>query len=781
MAQPAQFDTNVPVTMGALNVPAPRPVENDSTAELIGTLGNTALNVADTAQRATALGVANKQKAAVQGAVATYAAQIGQLQQAVAQGVMSSSAARTRVRALRNQVIANNPSALPQVDSATSAFLSDSGLGSDIVKGTDAEQQQAKTVSQMASEGWNITPNMSQDDQQNLIHAWQQQKIAQQQLQIIAQQIAVTRGKLGITSDQLGIQGKQQSLATGAITQQIDQLNLENKLHQTAANQAVFSGANAWTTNFASRMQSIVQTYNNSGKTPADQQQAIDQINLELAQITANASKAGIGGDQSVIDQAIAPMKALATATSGFISGKIQTQGLADATANAKNSAMLLAIHSADEKSRKILGIAIAAPGMSSSLLASLVDGAVLQMVGENSQEPGSSATGKPIGADTAVGRGDPNYGSVDAYLSGIKTTIAKSNLGTLDPNSQHMLDNNITNIASGLLQGNTKAKTPGDYNRIISFFADPAVNAYVVKHPGMGNLKGVQDMLAQEYSMNVMPVVMQEWKDSMVNHGPATWDNSITISTPYGPSTVKGYKQVSPSAIVHPEFTGAGIRFVPNATGDSQAQEKADSLNEKVAPIIGRLIRANATLGGTSNYRKVWNEDYAHWFDSPEESFKRGLDAPAANEPKVDNENSSTGKPSGSSIISMDKANEQVLNAIGGVESNHDNSAVSPKGAVSEYGIMPKTAQKVFGVDPEELKKDPDLAREISRQYLDKQLDRFGGNLKLALAAYNGGPTLVSSLLKTHHATTFDEIAQYLPQETRDYVPKVINGMSGS
>lgn len=760
MAQPAQFDTNVQPTSGALNMPAPRAVENDSTSELIGQLGNVALNTADQVQRSAALG----KQAVGLGNVASYSVQLGKVQQAVAQGVMSSTAARSRIRALRGQVISNNPSMLPQIDSATSSFLSDSGLGSDIVKGTDAEQQQAKITSQMAGEGWNITPDMSQGQQQDLIHAWQQQKQAQQQLQLSAQQIAVTRGKLGITSDQLGIQSKQQGLVTGAITQQSDQLALENKLHQTAANQAVFSGANAWTTNFSTKLDGIVKTFNNSAKSPADQQAAIDQVNLEMAQITANASKAGIGGDQSIIDQAIAPMKALASATTGFINGKIQTQGLADATQNAKNSAMLLAIHSADEKSRKILGIAMAAPGMSASLQTSLVDGAVLQMLGTNVQEPDS--TGKTGGTDVALGRSDTNYDSLDKYLKGTTSTIQKSNLGTLDPNSEHMLSNSITNIANGLLNGNTKAKKPQDYNRIMQFFADPSVNAYMVAHPGTAALKGVSDLLAHEYTLNIMPLVQQEWKQATTPQGGLSMDNSITTSTPYGSVTVPGFKQVSRNQVVHVDFTGSGINFAANDPKDSQAQATADVLNQKVAPIMGTLIRAAATLNATNNYRKIWNENYASWFGAVPSPDPTPADSTPAPQAAV----TASGQ-------TMDKPTPQLMNSLFKAESGGNNNAVSPKGATGIGQMMPATAD-ALGYSMDDLK-DPETAKLASKQYMGMMLDRFDGKVKLALAAYNYGPTKVAKLVRKY-GNDYASIEAHLPEETRNYVPKVLSGMSG-
>lgn len=755
----ATFDTNIQQTTGSINVPQLHAVEDNSTANLISGLGNVALNTAQAVQQSALAG----KKLIGQTNLANYSIQLGKLQNAVAQGTMSSAAARSRIRDLRNQVIANNPSLLPQIDSTTSSFLSDSGLGSDIVKGTKAEQQEEDIVGQMAKDGWNINANTPEDQKQDLIHAWQTQKLAQQQLQMTSAQIAVTRGKLGITSDQLGIQKSQQSLATGAITQKTAQIGLDMKLHQQAANQAIFTGANAWTTNFNSKIGDIVKKFNDSGKTPADQQAAVDQINLELAQITAGVSRAGIGGDQSVLTQAIAPMKSLAESATQFIQGKIQTQGYKDAVDNAMNLAKLSALNAADPTSLRTIGLMATSVNMSSALANVWGDRTATQILGKNSTDPASS---KP--ADVAVGKDDPDYGSYSDYLDGIKSAIGKSNLGTLDKQGEHLLGNNLTNIANGLLNGNTKAKTPQDYNRIVQFLADPAINAYITKHPELmrtANLKGVSDMLAHEYTLNIEPLVRKEWQQAMPPQGKPSMANAVTTSTPYGPSTVAGFKQVPIGDVIHPEFTGGGIQFIAD-NNDPLTQQAAQKLNEKVAPVMGRLIRATATLEGTNNYRKVWNETYAGWFGQKPEA------APEA--PKSVETNPVQAIKADAPVL--DKATPQLMDSLFHAESGGDNTAVSPKGAVGIGQMMPATAN-ALGYSMEDLK-DPNTAKEASTKYLNMMLDRFDGKVKLALAAYNYGPTKVAKLVRKY-GDNYEAIEPHLPKETRDYVPKVLGGIA--
>jgi soluble lytic murein transglycosylase-like protein len=81
------------------------------------------------------------------------------------------------------------------------------------------------------------------------------------------------------------------------------------------------------------------------------------------------------------------------------------------------------------------------------------------------------------------------------------------------------------------------------------------------------------------------------------------------------------------------------------------------------------------------------------------------------------------------------------LVTAMVEVESGFDVRAVSPKGAQGLMQIMPGTAQDL------KLKDTFDAARNIEAgtRYMRSLLDRFGGDVKLALAAYNAGPGAVS------------------------------------
>ena len=82
----------------------------------------------------------------------------------------------------------------------------------------------------------------------------------------------------------------------------------------------------------------------------------------------------------------------------------------------------------------------------------------------------------------------------------------------------------------------------------------------------------------------------------------------------------------------------------------------------------------------------------------------------------------------------------EELVNAVIKVESDYDPSAVSSKGAQGLMQLIPETARDMEVENPFDMEEN---IRGGSR-YLRLMLDMFAGNLDLALAAYNAGPSAV-------------------------------------
>lgn len=137
-----------------------------------------------------------------------------------------------------------------------------------------------------------------------------------------------------------------------------------------------------------------------------------------------------------------------------------------------------------------------------------------------------------------------------------------------------------------------------------------------------------------------------------------------------------------------------------------------------------------------------------------------------------------------GQSVHRINRADDKLLDAIMMTESRGNPNAINLKsGATGAYQLMPDTARELgLRVDENvDDRKDPVKARGAATKYMNQLINRYSGNIELALMAYNGGMGRVDNYLAGKGKPLTQETVQY-PGKVADYYQQLqqMAGMQG-
>lgn len=95
----------------------------------------------------------------------------------------------------------------------------------------------------------------------------------------------------------------------------------------------------------------------------------------------------------------------------------------------------------------------------------------------------------------------------------------------------------------------------------------------------------------------------------------------------------------------------------------------------------------------------------------------------------------------------------------------------MSPVGAKGLMQLMPENCRDLGVSDPFNIEQNIDGGVRHIKEYLD----RYKGNMEMALMAYNGGPTRMMN----RGVRSINDLYK-MPKETQNYVPKVMSYYRG-
>lgn len=160
----------------------------------------------------------------------------------------------------------------------------------------------------------------------------------------------------------------------------------------------------------------------------------------------------------------------------------------------------------------------------------------------------------------------------------------------------------------------------------------------------------------------------------------------------------------------------------------------------------LNNIVDSLETLNSTQNTNRV-------------ESCNKDEDVNA----RIDNAISISSKKYG--------VDENLIRAIIKVESDFNPNCVSSAGAKGLMQLMPENCRDLGVADPFDIEQNIDGGTRHIKEYLDK----YNGDVEMALMAYNGGPTRMAR----RGVKSINDIYK-MPKETQNYVPKVMKYYKG-
>jgi hypothetical protein len=198
-----------------------------------------------------------------------------------------------------------------------------------------------------------------------------------------------------------------------------------------------------------------------------------------------------------------------------------------------------------------------------------------------------------------------------------------------------------------------------------------------------------------------------------------------------------------------------AAVVFAPGARAEYAVLRSGTRIHITGYENLGRVLRLHVA-GGTVD---VAVEDVVNI--EPEEVF-----APVILPPAASLHSSSRFTELIDAAAKKYGLDAKLLSAVAAAESNFEPRAVSRKNAQGLMQLLPETSARLAVRNPF----DPAQSIEAGARYLKELLDRFRGDVKLALAAYNAGPERVEQ---------YGGIPPY--RETQDYVAKITRMLAQS
>jgi hypothetical protein len=503
---------------------------------------------------------------------------------AVDTGQMDSARGRILMRRNLTDAIANNPGMAVDLGKAHTSVLKTTGLAQAVYEGTENEQAQQSIDRKTIESGW-ASPNDSPEQKAQATAARLQFERGAEMASQQAKLYALEAAKIGLTNAGLTTQTKRVAL-----------LNAQNKANSQMAVGQITQAYGVRLNGEFERIRAGVE----DGTIPREQGlMMLDQTYLAVDQVVRQAG-AQAGGDY-VSNQA-APLTRQYENYKKYVSGEMTKEVLG----NQNEIAVAIQTNNllADPVSARLAAMSKVFPN--SDVVTTLASNKQVM----NYLKSGSNLDTKP--ADPFPDEPEDQK-SVKIYFQHLDNSMKSLNAGTaIDPEGTAVeVNNNLTNVLRGISAYGNNVTNPSDFNSVVEFLSRPDIGKFIVKQGGLPDKVAAHNagqVMQFEYEQAVLPLIKAEIDKAMVGgSGGRNKGREFSVDN-----------QASMADLVEAKFIGGGVSFVPKGGGTNQfTMGRIKELNEKVTPVLNRLIRMTAHLGGTVDYKAVYESQYAEMFSN--------------------------------------------------------------------------------------------------------------------------------------------------------------------
>lgn len=615
------------------------PVEDNSGAMLAESLGG----AFQTAGSIFGQMIKGGQEADTNRILSDYRQEVVRIANAVDQGSLKASAARTHVRAKYLEYISNNPALAEEFDGINSKLLSDRGLAGVIQDKSPEEKARDSIIENAMTNGW-VTANTPEGVEQGVTNMLSF-KAAENKVNAVAQELKLVQSRNGIISEQQKFRAQQATL----------------ELAQTGY---------PWAQAQIAKAQQLIQQGGDVGEVLT---MTKNDINSRLSQIQ-------ILSEGSDIAWVTKPFERLLTAFEDNVTGKTTTEAY-EAKVKQIKAQQDLAMR-ADPEFGPIIA---ASEALGHSPILENYSSKALAKYFKQMSPTTNATTGEPIDNETAnlVKRNIETGQAIEAIRGDITSVI---NSGAPTEKQKQEINTLITNHFRSLAQHYPSARDASDFQKWIEFVSDPTIGNWI-----SGEMNGaisaetqqiVSEVIRGQYEDVLLPIVRQTLEEApyIVNF---TLDGGMEA---FGEVKIGG--KINREEAINMFWNGMGVEFRASdgyATNPA-VRAKVEDLNRganSVAKPLNTLIRAQAHIAGHNNYQEIWTQLQPRLFPEMSQETKEKAGAPSPTNFNLASPDASGGaidplQQSSPENLSLKDFNEQVSAKI-----IQDSEAANPRAMI--------------------------------------------------------------------------------------------------